>query len=196
MNVVLHSARSIFYLLAANCVWGIITASFCSLIEDTQRLAVALTRKRFITFREYSSIEINNRVSVIFIDLISCLLSASLMLLTAFIYNSGNFRIVSIPAFIFGFAIGKRVLCRIIKWMINRILFCIKWIFDIAAFPVVWFVTLVVKLLSHIIKRIKNRRRTKILNKYTEYCFSRIKDEAKYGLLDDYYKELENERTV
>lgn len=196
MNVVLHSARGIFYLLAANCIFGIITASFCSLIDDIGRFAVVIVRKRFISFNEYIGLDIKNRVSVIFIDLIICLLAASFMLLTSFVHNSGNFRLVSIPAFILGIALGKSILCRVIKWIFNRMLYCFKWIFDIAAFPILWFITIVIKLLLNTIKRIKISHRTKILTKYTERCFSRIKYEAKYGLLDDYYKELENERTV
>ena len=196
MNVVLHSARNVFYLLVANCIWGIITASVCSLFDDIERFVFAIVRKRFVSFSDYIGFDVKKRISVIFIDLMTCLLAASFMLFTAFVYNSGNFRIISIPIFITGFAIGKRVLRRIIQNIVNRILFCLKWILDISSFPIIWLTNSVVKLLSDSIKKRKNKNRTKILTKYTEYCFAHIKDEAKYGLLDDYYKELENERTV
>lgn len=196
MNVVLHSARNIFYLIAANCILGILTASFCVLIEDIERFAVSLTQKKFVSLDAYISVDINSRFSLAFTDLIACLLAASFLLLTTFIYNSGSFRLISIPAFIFGFVFGRKSLSQIIKYLINRIFFSLKWIFDIVVFPITWLTNNVIRLLLFVVKRIKNKHRTRILTKYTAHCFSHIKDEAQYGLIDDYYKELENERTV
>ena len=196
MNVVLHSALSVFYLLVANFAFGVITAAVGLLLNSIQRFVAVTVRNRFITFREYCGLIFQSYISVIIADLFTCLLAACFMLVTAFIYNSGNFRLVSIPIFIIGFAFGKIALGGIVAGIIDRILFCIKWILDIVAFPVIWFATLCGRLLSKIIKNLRNKYRTKILTKYTKYCFANIKDEAKYGLLDDYYKELENERTV
>ena len=196
MNVVLHSASAVIVLLVSNCFWGAMIAILGSLIDDIVRFAALLIQKRFISFYEYTSFCIKSNISAVFIDMISCILAACFMLFTSFIYNSGNFRLFSIPAVLLGFFLGKNVLCRVFKCINNWILFCLKWIFDIVSFPLIWMAIFISRYISRTIVKNKKTRRDKFLIKYTKQCFSRIADEAQYGLIDDYYKDLENERTV
>jgi hypothetical protein len=196
MDVVLYSARGMFSLLLANFLLGIITAILRSLIDDFELFVISLWHKRFMSFREYMCVNEKKRISEIFIDVTIYLLAASLMLVIAFICNSGNFRLVSIPVFILGFAFEQIVLDKVVDIIVNRILFCFKWTVDILVFPIIWLATIVVRLLYNTIDKIRSNYRAKILTRYTECSFAHIKDEAKYGLLDKYYEEIENERTV
>ena len=69
------------------------------------------------------------------------------------------------------------------------LLFCIKWLADIALFPFTWIFIILKRIAKKAFCKLYNICYSIIAAKYTSYRFSRIKKEARYGLLDDYYKE-------
>ena len=196
MNIVFHSAQNFAFLLIANCACGVITAVLAILMDVLALLLVNPTSKRFLAFGDYISANQNRNKLPFVSDFVLCVIAAAFILFTCFVYNSGNFRIIAIPAFFVGMSIGRTVLNKTITSVLNYILFCLKWLFDIASFPVFKSVSFLARGIRTVFIIICQKRRTKIISKYTTYCFLHLKDEAKYGLIDDFYKELENERTV
>lgn len=191
MDLVLLSSFNVFCLIIANFIFGIITALLIPLIDGINRFAIAIVRNRFTDFRDYIKIENKTRGAVIFIDLSLCLFASVAMLAISFICNSGNFRLVSIPAFLLGLVFAGKVLCGFFREIVDLILFGLKWSIDIIAFPIICFVTFFVRLGYNKISEFRNKRRIGMLAKYTDYCFAHIEEEARYGLLNDFYKELE-----
>lgn len=196
MNIVFHSAESFAYLLIANCICGVITASIVILISALELFFVNLSGKRFLSFGDYVAVRTKKNKLRVLPDSVLCVTAAAFMLFTSYIYNSGNFRILGVPSFLVGIAVGKTVLNKTILTVLNYILFCLKWLIDIAAFPIMKSAAFAKRKINALLIYIYRKRKAKIITKYTAYCSSNIKEEAKYGLIDDYYKELKNERTV
>ena len=196
MLIIFHSSVSFALLLIANCACGVLTALLLMLIDALYLLIVNLARSRFVAFGDYITSNINRIKSLLVVDLFICVISASFILFNCFIYNSGSFRIIAVPSFLVGLIIGKKLLNKTMQKLLNYVLFGLKWLLDIALFPISMLVSFIACRVHTVYINISKKRRAKIVSKYTAYCLSQLVEEAKYGLIDDYYKELENERTV
>lgn len=196
MNIVIHSASNVVSLLAINFILGLMSSCLCFFSEDIIVFICLLPRKRFISFTEYFSFEIQSRQLVILGDLLLCIISASLLLVAAFILNSGLFRLIAIPIYLFGFLCGKYFVGPIVENPFKGMLFLFKRIIDVLTLPLMWLISIVWKIIARLVERCLRIFIKKFLKRYTERYFSHIKDDTEFGLLNNYYKELKNERTV
>lgn len=193
MNVALHSAFGLVYLLFASLVCGIVLSLIRAFLNSGSSIIAAIVCKRFPTYKAFSVYAKSRKSSfkaIILADFLTCILFASLVLCVSFIFNSGNFRILSVAVMLAGLAIGHMILKGIINELVLLILFVIKWIINIASFPFILVGQRIVKIIIKLLGRIKSRRNNKLIQKYTAFCFEKIEKNAEYGLIDDYYKEL------
>ncbi len=193
MNVALHSAFGPVYLFVASFLFGITLYLVSAFLNSGSLVLSAIACNRFPTFKTFFDRIRSRKMSsgaMIASDYILCLLFASSILCVTFIFNSGNFRILTLVVMLIGFVTGRRILTRMINKIIILILFLIKWIINIALFPFIWVGKRIVKIVIKLLGRIKSRRNNKLIQKYTAFCFEKIEKDAEYGLIDDYYKEL------
>lgn len=192
MNIALHSAYGLFELLFASFVGGTISAFVFLFIRQTYLIPYVVTAPRFSRYGGLVSRIRNARPRKLLIslsDFIASLVLASLLLCLIFIYNSGRFRLISVVFLIIGFAFGVTIMSRPMLRLTALLLFCIKWLVDIVLFPFTWILIILKRIVKKTFYKLYNICYSIIAAKYTSYKFSRIKKEARYGLLDDYYKE-------
>lgn len=191
MNVVIYSARNILALLLTDFAFGAVLHAMFILIGRLIPLFFSLFKRldRFEDFVAYFDRIGSGKTIKLLGDIIFCLSAACGLMVSAFLKNSGNFRLLSVPFMIFGLTIGGAV-CALLDRLILWIFFWVKRLTDILLSPVRFIVIRVIKAISRLFGNMSQRIRKKIIRKYTAYRFARIKDEAKFGFIDDYYKEV------
>ena len=191
MNVVIHSAGRVLALLLTDFAFGAVLYSSFVLLGRLIQLSVAMF-KRIDSF-EVFVIYLNRIDSVKSLklvgDVLFCLSAACGLMISAFFHNSGNFRLLSLPTLVFGVTFGRAVTL-LLDRLLLRVLFLVKRLADILLSPIRFIVAHVINAISRLIGKTVKRIRRNALKRYTAYCFAKIKDDAKFGLLDDYYKEV------
>lgn len=192
MNIALHSAYGLFELLIAAFVGGTVSAFVFLLIRQMYLIPHVVTASRFLRYGRFMIGMRNAKPRKLFIsvsDFSASLILAALLLCLTFVYNSGRFRLISLVFLIIGFALGVTVFSRPMLGLTVFLLFCVKWLADIALFPFTWIFIILKRIAKKTFCKLYNICYSIIAAKYTSYRISRIKKEARYGLLDDYYKE-------
>lgn len=192
MNIALHSAYGLLELLAASWVGGIVSAFIYVLTKHTYLIPRMVKTARFPKFGEFVSwlkcAEPRKFLAAVS-DYLACVTLVVMLLSSTFIYNSGRFRIISLLFLLIGFALGTKLLSRPILELTILALFVLKWMTDVFIFPIAWVLKLLKGIAAKLLGRIYERCCIMIVKRYTSYRFSGIKKEARYGLLDEYYKE-------
>jgi hypothetical protein len=123
-------------------------------------------------------------------DILFCLFAACGLLFFAFLHNSGNFRVISLPVFALGLAMGRVVYATMLERIFFCVSYCIMRMTVIMLAPLRVLISFIIKVIVLLIGRIIEKSRTIFLKKYTARRFARINEDHKFGLLDDYYKEV------
>lgn len=192
MNIALHSAYDLFELLFASFVGGIVSSFVFLIIRQTNFMSCVVTAPRFTRYGRFMvcirSVK-PRKLLILVSDFIASLVLASLLLCLTFIYNSGRLRLISVVLLIIGFALGVTILSRPLLRLTAFLLFCFKWLADIVLLPFMWILFILKRIVKKTFGKLYSICYSIIAAKCTSYRFSRIKKEARYGLLDDYYKE-------
>ena len=192
MNIALHSAYGLFELLIAAFVGGTVSAFVFLLIRQMYLIPHVVTASRFLRYGRFMIGMRNAKPRKLLIsvsDFSASLILAVLLLCLTFVYNSGRFRLISLVLLIIGFAFGVTIFSRPMLGLTVFLLFCVKWLADIALFPFTWIFIILKRIVKKTFCKFYNICYSFIAAKYTSYRISRIKKEARFGLLDDYYKE-------
>ncbi len=192
MNIALHSAYGLIELLAVSWVGGIVSAFLYVLIKHTSLIPRLAKTARFPKYSEYAAClkcAKNRKFLTAVSDYSACVSLAILLLCATFVCNSGRFRIISVLFLLLGFAFGTKILTIPILKLTILALFCLKWLTDIVTLPLSWVLKVLKGIAGKLLGKLYLRCYKMIIKKYTSYKFSRIKKEARYGLLDEYFKE-------
>ena len=193
MNVVLHSVGNSLRLFLSDFGFGILAAFFYDFFRYFIAFIIVLPNKGVKLFGDFAlridSVGLSGVVRAA-ADILLCIAAASSLLFSAFVHNSGNFRLLSVIIFVIGVMAGRLVVRKILAPILIRIFFVIKRVTDILFVPVILISSLLFKAVSRLIGRIFKVFRNKYLQKYTSNRFEGINKDAEFGLLDEYYKEV------
>lgn len=192
MNIALHSAYGLMELLIAAFVGGTVSAFIFLLIRQIYLIPLVVSAPHFTGYGKFMAC-INKakprKLLISVSDYIACVTLTVLLLCLTFVYNSGRFRLISVVLLIIGFSLGVTILFRPMLRLTALSMFCLKWLADIVLFPIMWIFRIIKRTATKLIGKLYAICNAIIERKYTSYKFSRIKKEARYGLLDDYCKE-------
>lgn len=198
MNVILHSLHWLFILLIISFFGGFILSIVCSVLSSFSLFMWTIKCKGFVAykyFKEYMSSCCTKRKNTIVLDFTNCILFAIMLLGITFVYNSGIFRLISVPITLLGVITGNILLSRMISRIMLFLVFVAKWTVEILLFPFLWIVKRICRIITRSYGKLRNTYNSKLMQKFTDQCFERISKDAEYGLLNGLFKEMKNERT-
>lgn len=192
MNIAIYShivfVRLICYCIASGFISGMIYCVFSAVLglRFVYKYRNFRSVKAFLSENYEHCFDNSN-----FSDFISLVLVAASSLLASFMFNSGSFRLLIIPILLLGFLIATFFFKKAVVLSVNYIFVVFKRILGIAIFPF----SFVLKLLSGVCKKyiviIQNRRKAKIIAKYTEKRFKDLDSIKQDGLLGLWYEVVE-----
>ncbi len=192
MNIVLYTAYGIFSLQVAAFLTGALSALIMLFLQKIPAFKIIVARDRFPRFHEFS-----NKIKKIgcqgyfqiFTDCLLCVSIAILLITLTFIYNSGSFRIMTVISMLSGFLVAKRIFYRSVFFCLEIVLYLLKWIYDIFSFPIFRLCAWIKKLVLSVFGEIRKKYVESIISGYSEKQFKNVGEIAKFGFLDEYYKE-------
>lgn len=193
MTITRHTATDLFLLLFAAFLCGLLISCVYVVLRYAPSIAWVRKCARFPKYKQFMAdmfSQGDSKASIVFTDVILCLLFAIGLLVVSFICNSGNFRISSVVLMSCGCLLGIAVTGKLIRSLLLIISFIIKWILDILLFPIVWLTRKLMGLFSFIHKKALKKRNDRLIAKYTSQRFSQINKTTEFGLIEKYYKEL------
>lgn len=193
MNVVLHSVGNSLRLFLSDFGFGILAAFFFDFFRYLIAFIIGLPDRGVKRFGDYAlrtdTVRSSGAVRAT-ADILLCIVAASSLLFSAFIHNSGNFRILSVVVFVIGLMAGRLAVSKILAPILMRIFFAFKRATDLLFAPVILIASILFKTLSRLIGKIFKIFKNKYLRNYTSNRFNGINKDAEFGLLDEYYKEV------
>lgn len=193
MTITRHTAADLFLLIIAAFICGLVISCVYEIIRSLPSFVYAYKHARFPKYKPFVHDMLTRDVgkaTLVFADVVLCLLFAVGVLIVSFIFNSGNFRMSAPLAMILGYIAGACVFGKAIRYALLNILFILKWIFDIAMFPIIWLCEKFIGCFSSIYKKLLSIRNKRLIERYTAQRISQIDKTAEFGLIEEYYKEL------
>ena len=123
-------------------------------------------------------------------DFLICIIAACLLCSLAFIYNEGQFRIISVILLSLGFHLGKSLFGKLFDFPITVIAFVALKTVYFVSLPFAAAVKLLFRLIRCIVTKTVAARRLSLMKKYTKERFDKLGAVTEFGLVDEGYKEL------
>lgn len=190
MNIIIHTLFGVAELLPISFACGLASALIYTLLKQSFLILSAVRCDRFSAYRSFKqslSCAKPSRFVELAADYVCCLTMAVLTLCSAFLLNSGDLRLLSVIAVIFGCIAGVPLWTVIVRSAAFVILFCIKRLIDIIMFPFVRLFGFAASIVTKACGGAYDYFRKLWLKKYTAYKFAIIEKEASRGLLDDHF---------
>lgn len=192
MIITTQTACEFALLLFSSFISGI-ALSVLYLISDAVpaiTLSWKTVRAGYKFFGEYFRCCESNKYVAASSDFMICIVAACTVCSLTFVFNSGQFRIITVAVMLFGFFGGKYLLERPANWLITVISYVLIKTVLFVSFPAVWLTKLICRSFHRTVAGIVRRRRLSLMKKYTKERLDELEAYTEFGLVDQYYKEL------
>ncbi len=192
MNIAIHTVSDLIALHLASLTAGIILSLIYLIGRNTGYIASAFACGRFLKYTDFSaalSKRPQNTAHRCINDIFICICTAIALLSVTFIFNSGNFRFLTIATLGLGFAFGRVIFEKITHVILAVLLYLLRITFDTVLFPILWTARRLWRIFAKLFAKARNAYRVRVIRRHTERCLRQATSFAEYGFTDDYYKE-------
>lgn len=120
------------------------------------------------------------------LDFLSILIVSVCALIVSFIANSGEFRIMSIPLLLIGFASGKLLFNKIVFYVMSYLFFLTKKVALILFFPILMLKSVFYRVIKYIVASTEKRYREACIIKYTKTRYKELEKIKHTGMLEEF----------
>ena len=189
MNITIYTFEEFVKFIFACFLFGLTSSLFYCAWVTIFSIGDVICINTLDEFKRYVTAGDLHKIKFKFMkDFILCLIIATSLIFVSFIYNSGNFRFISIPVLSIGFCISNAVFGKIVKVILVFIIYILKRIIELIILPfrylIIFFASIIRKLVIYICRVINTKR----IKKYTYQRYKDLDKIKQSGLIESWFE--------
>ena len=192
MIIINRTAYSLTRLLLCSFAAGVALYLIFLLLVSLPRIIMRAdaVKDGFAAYRQSIAAHKSNKALLAICDFTVCVIAACAACALFFLYNDGQFRLISIAVWGLGLYCGKSVLSGSLRFLIEIISFVSLKLLFIVSFPAAWSIGLLMGAIRRARRKTLNIHRISLMKKHTKEKFDKLDGLTEFGLVDKGYKEL------
>ena len=191
MIIVTRTAYSLARLLVNSFAAGAVLYLIYALLELLPIILKCADKAKvsLATFRQSKSAAKRKGILPASCDFTVCIIATCAVCVLLFLYNNGQFRLITLSALALGFYCARLLLSEALTFIIEIIAFYLLKLIFTVSFPLLWSIDLLVKVVRRIIKGLQRKHKLSLMKKYTKQKFDKLDKLTEFGLIDESFKE-------
>lgn len=191
MIIVTRTAYSLARLLVNSFAAGAVLYLIYALLELLPIILKCADKAKIdlATFRQSKSAAKRKGILSASCDFTVCVIATCAVCVLLFLYNNGQFRLITVAALALGFYCARLLLSEALTFIIEIIAFYLLKLIFTVSFPLLWSINLLVKVVRRILKGLQRKHKLSLMKKYTKQKFDKLDKLTEFGLIDESFKE-------